>query len=689
MKENILKQIMASERFIDELIHEELLNTIQDLVFIVRVEEPFVFRYTYMNKRAMTHARLTEQAYEKMFQEVLSPELAEALQQVYEKVVQQKQVYIFQDVVRTVERDEHYESLLNPIVVDDVCKYVVCITRNITDRIQEQNRLVESQMRYESLLEYNSDAIVSLDEKGIIGYANPAAYSMFGYGPKDLTGRPMIEYVSKENQTVYEKAFFSTLKGESVEIALQSCQDVHGNLLYVHLKTIPIIINDEIKGMYMVARDITHQALNDLQTKYFAYYDQLTGLQNHISCTKTLSEWLTKEQKFAVILVDLDGFRMVNDTYGHKEGDEVLKEVARRLEKNVGSAQVFRQHGDQFVILTQEHEQQRVEETARRIQAIFQQSFLIQGEGFHLGASIGIVLYPEHGNDEKTLLKRADFALDASKEQGKSHYNFYDNRQDDAKEAQLSLKTNMNRALERGEFQLYYQPQVNLLNQKVMGMEALIRWHNKELGNVRPDIFIPLAERTGLIFKIDEWVLFEACRQLREWIDAGYQPVPIAVNVSGKQFRSQRIIETIDDALHKYRISSDLLVIEITEGALMHDEKSEQVLNELKRRGISIHLDDFGTGYSSLSYLKRYPIDTIKIDRSFIQEVNADERDAKITTAIIHLAQTLGLEVIAEGVEDVEQIRFLKQKNAVYAQGYYFEKPLPAPEMEHLYLVDE
>ncbi|WP_033692688.1 putative bifunctional diguanylate cyclase/phosphodiesterase, partial [Bacillus sp. GeD10] len=342
---------------------------------------------------------------------------------------------------------------------------------------------------------------------------------------------------------------------------------------------------------------------------------------------------------------------------------------------------LFREHDDQFVMLIENITKEYVEEVAKSILKNISEYFVIEEEDVYLSASIGIVMAPADGEDEKILFQRVDAALEKAKEKGKGHYHFYCSGLDCEREQRFIIENQLHRAIEKNEFFLYYQPQINIETKKIASMEALIRWENKELGFVSPNQFIPLAERTGFIIKLDEWVVNQVCQQLREWLNKGYEVVPIAVNI----FRSITLIEMITRALNKYNVSAHLLAIEVTEGALIHKDISKRVLLQLKEQNLKIHLDDFGTGYSSLSYLKTYPIDTLKIDRSFMEGIHIDERDTNVTAAIIHLAHTLELNIIAEGVEKKEQIQFLKEKNVKLVQGYYYSRPLSKYDMENMY----
>ena len=581
----------------------------------------------------------------------------------------------------------HYESSLNPVFDEEgVCQFIICITRDITAQIEEKMEIEEKQMLFKSLLEYNNDSIISIDSIGRITYANPATYEIFGYRFEELNNKFIFEFINKEYEKDFQIIFKEAMQGRAKQIVSKKYVHKEGYELYISLRTIPIIVNGEIVGVYIVTRDVTKQVLNEMRTEYLAYYDQLTGLMNRISCTNKLNDFLNEKVAFAFIFIDLDEFHLINDTFGHKEGDKVLQKVTECLSSfQIPDMHLFREHDDQFVMLIENITKERVEVFAKSIQKKISEHFVIEEEDVYLSASIGIVMAPTDGEDEKILFQRVDAALEKAKEKGKGHYHFYGNGLDCEREKRFIIENQLHRAIEKNEFFLYYQPQMNIETKKIASMEALIRWENKELGFVSPNQFIPLAERTGFIIKLDEWVINEVCRQIREWLNKGYEVVPIAVNISARHFRSITLIEMITRALHKYNVSAHLLAIEVTEGALIHKDISKRVLLQLKEQNLKIHLDDFGTGYSSLSYLKTYPIDTLKIDRSFMEGIHVDERDTNITAAIIHLAHTLELDVIAEGVEKAEQIQFLKEKNVKFVQGYYYSRPLSKYDVENVY----
>ncbi|EMI9088926.1 EAL domain-containing protein [Bacillus cereus group sp. RP37] len=687
MKEQYSNQNTFLSMIDMDLIRRGLLHAIQDLVFIVKVMDEETFKYIYVNKIGMDYAKLSEECYGKTFAEVLPEDTAEILQVQYAKVASEAKANTFCDVVSLPKGEIHYESSLNPVFDEEgVCQFIICITRNITPQIEEKIEIEEKQMLFKSLLEYNNDSIISIDSIGKITYANPATYEIFGYRYEELNNKFIFEFINKEYEKDFHILFKEAMQGSAKQIVSKKYVHKEGYELYISLRTIPIIVNGEIVGVYIVTRDVTRQVLNEMRTEYLAYYDQLTGLMNRISCTNKLNDFLNEKIDFAFIFIDLDEFHLINDTFGHKEGDKVLQKVTECLSSlQIDDMHLFREHDDQFVMLIENIKKERVELVAKSIQKKISEHFVIEEEDVYLSASIGIVMAPTDGEDEKILFQRVDAALEKAKEKGKGHYHFYCNGLDCEREQRFIIENQLHRAIEKNEFFLYYQPQMNIETKKIASMEALIRWENKELGFVFPNQFIPLAERTGFIIKLDEWVVNEVCQQIREWLNKGYEVVPIAVNISARHFRSITLIEMITRALHKYNVPAHLLAIEVTEGALIHKDISKRVLLQLKEQNLKIHLDDFGTGYSSLSYLKTYPIDTLKIDRSFMEGIHVDERDTNITAAIIHLAHTLELNVIAEGVEKAEQIQFLKEKNVKFVQGYYYSRPLSKYDVENVY----
>ncbi len=421
------------------------------------------------------------------------------------------------------------------------------------------------------------------------------------------------------------------------------------------------------------------------QIKYLAYHDPLTGLPNRAllkdRLTVALAQARRKKRTLAVMFVDLDRFKLVNDTVGHAMGDHLLRKFAERLTRIVREGDsLARVGGDEFTVLLPEVSvPEDTELVAQRILEASREPLALAGHEFSVTASIGIAIYPDHGDDAIALLRNADAAMYRAKEEGRNTLKFFEPVMNARLLARVALEEDLRHALKRGEFQLHYQPQVDIQTGTIVGVEALLRWQHPERGPVPPDEFIPLAEETGLIIPIGEWVLRTACAQSKAWQNAGLAPISTAINLSPRQFQEPGLIRSIARVLEETGLPAQLLELEITESTAMRDvEFTIATVEELRAMGARVSIDDFGTGYSSLGYLKRLPVDSVKIDRSFVSEVTADDDDAAIVAAIVGLAQTMNLNTIAEGVETEEQLAFLKNLNCRFVQGFLFSKPLPA-----------
>ncbi len=431
---------------------------------------------------------------------------------------------------------------------------------------------------------------------------------------------------------------------------------------------------------------VAGRAQKDVQQ--LAYQDSLTGLPNRAMFRKQFEQLIsrpfTRGEMIALLLLDLDRFKLVNDTLGHDAGDTLLKAAAQRVSGCVREGDVVaRLGGDEFTVIVEGmHSPEAVAVLAEKIRHALAEPFVLMKQEVYVSTSIGISLYPVDGTDVPTLIKRADTAMFRAKEQGEG-YSFYEFGMELAVAKQLELERDLRRALERNELVVYYQPQADTMTGRIVAMEALVRWQHPVRGLVPPLDFIPIAEETGLIAPLGEWVLRQACMQLQAWRREGFDELSVAVNVSGRQLQEKNLVDKVSAVLEETGLPSSRIELEITESVIMKSaEAVTPVLQELKDKGIRVAIDDFGTGYSSLSYLKRFPIDTLKVDRSFVSDIGSDSDDAVITTAIIALAKSLRLTVVAEGVETSEQQAFLQAQGCDLMQGYYLSKPLPAPEFE-------
>ncbi|OGB27251.1 MAG: hypothetical protein A3I66_10050 [Burkholderiales bacterium RIFCSPLOWO2_02_FULL_57_36] len=426
--------------------------------------------------------------------------------------------------------------------------------------------------------------------------------------------------------------------------------------------------------------------------RYLAHYDELTGLPNRTMFSQVLSQVLVRagrsSNQVGILFMDLDRFKNINDTLGHESGDRMLQEVAKRIRGAVSDVDtVARLGGDEFVVLIENfNEPSALVNLAKKLIDQLAVPMVIEGRDFHQTVSIGISSYPTDGSNAQTLIKNADMAMYRAKESGRNNYRFYSAQMGAGSLERMTLESELRRAIEQNEFILHYQPKANIESGKIVGVEALVRWQHPEKGLLSPLKFISLAEETGQIVAIGQWVLQSACRQLRAWQDDGLPQIRIAVNLSARQFAHDDLLSDIAVALRQSGLSPDMLELEITESMVMDNAgKAIRILNELKAMGVRISMDDFGTGYSSLANLKRFPLDSVKVDRSFIRDIPEEANDAAITHAIIAMAHALKLTVIAEGVETEDQLAFLREHGCDEIQGYYFSRPLSARTFQHFF----
>jgi diguanylate cyclase (GGDEF)-like protein/PAS domain S-box-containing protein len=677
-----------------QIINEIILNVVNDLVYLMKVENGKTFRYLYANKAAFKRANISQFSIGLTLHEVLPPDFADHLQKKYVEAVRNNEPVVFQDTIKINGEETFSESILTPIVDEEGrCRYVVSVTRDITEKMQEKFRLIESQQRYKSLMDHNMDAVFSVNESGVILQANPSTYTITGYTERELKHLLLTSLVLSGYVEVVKELFFNTLQGNTKDNI--TCQMIHKSdeIIDVQLKMIPIVINYDIKGVYIIIRDITEQVRNDEVMKFITFHDQLTGLPNRSSLKEDIQAVVQRskasKESFGFMYLDLDRFKFLNDSMGHYVGDLLLKEVAQRLtslQSEKDEITVYRQGGDEFILILENTNSCRTHKIAENVLALFNTPFLLTSQEFFVTPSVGISMYPNDGQDEETLVKSADTALHRVKERGRGHFQFYSNDMQKGDSQTMLLETCLRKAVEKNELILYYQPQVDLYTGEVSSFEALLRWNCGLLGFVSPADFIPLAEETGLILSIGEWVIEEVCSQLKKWNQNGFSTISVAINLSARQFQQPNLVEVIKQTISKNDINPSQVEIEITEGAMQDTKETILILNRLKEIGVQISVDDFGTGYSSLSYLKRFPLNTLKIDQSFVRDVLTDNKDAAITTTIIHLAHSLGFNVVAEGVELDEQAEFLRRMGCQKAQGFLFSRPIPADQIEQEYL---
>jgi diguanylate cyclase (GGDEF)-like protein/PAS domain S-box-containing protein len=556
-----------------------------------------------------------------------------------------------------------------------------------------EEALFEEKERAQVTLNSIGDAVLTTDLQGNVTYMNQVAETMTGWSHTDALGRPLSEVFHivdgatretavnparraiEENRTVGLAADCLLIRRDATESAIEdSAAPIHNR-------------DGQVAGAVLVFHDVTESRVMALKMAHLAQHDFLTGLPNRVLLTERLSQAIglahRHHKQVALLFLDLDYFKNINDSLGHAIGDRLLQSVADRFAACVRATDtVSRQGGDEFVILLAEIEQPLdASQVADKLLAALALPHLIDGHELQISLSIGISVYPDDGADADAVMKNADTAMYHAKASGRNNYQFFRADMNARAVRRLFVESSLRRALKQGEFVLYYQPQFDLASGEMTGTEALIRWQDPDIGLIQPLQFIAIAEESGLIVPIGRWVLREACTQVKAWLDAGLAVVPVSVNISAAEFRHQGFLEGVALILEETGLDPGYLELELTESILMQDaETSSSVLDALKGMGVRLALDDFGTGYSSLSYLKRFPIDTLKIDQSFVRDIATDADDATIVGAVIGMGRNLKQRVIAEGVETYAQLAFLRDRQCNQGQGFRFSHPVSAEE---------
>jgi diguanylate cyclase (GGDEF)-like protein/PAS domain S-box-containing protein len=569
--------------------------------------------------------------------------------------------------------------------------------RNAIERKSVEDALFVEKERAVVTLNSIGDAVLCTDISGKITYLNLVAETMTGWQREEATGKPLaevfrivdgatrktardpMEMAVEQNRTVGLTVNCVLIRRDGFESAIEdSAAPIHDRAGHVI-------------GAVIVFHDVSAARAMSIQMTHSAQHDLVTNLPNRLLLNDRITQAIAlgrrRHRPIAVIFLDLDRFKYINDSLGHATGDKLLQSISRRLLASVrGSDTVSRQGGDEFVILLSEitHPEDAAT-SARKILLSLSAPCSIQGNDLHISGSIGISVYPEDGNDAETLIKNADTAMYHAKESGRNNFQFFKADMNRRAVERQSLESSLHRALERKEFLLHYQPKVNIDTGEITGVEALVRWQPPDRGLVPPAQFVPIAEDCGLILHIGNWVLREACRQARAWQDAGLPQLPISVNVSAVEFRDKGFVEGVRAVLAETGLEARYLELELTEGVLMHDaESAALVLQELKSMGVHLAVDDFGTGYSSLSYLRQFPIDVLKIDRSFIEQITSNPEESAIVGAIINMGKSLKHVVVAEGIETQLQRAYLQAHRCAEGQGYLFSPPLVAAQFAQL-----
>lgn len=580
------------------------------------------------------------------------------------------------------------EMTITPVYFEPEKKsYYIAVKQDVTQKHKDIEKLRMAAKIFENTLE----GVLVTDSKGNIIFANQSFEEITGYKTEKVLGKnPKILSSGKHDQEFYRTMWNSLLEkgGWQGEILNRR----RNGAIYPEWLTICAIKDDRGETVQYAAilSDLTTRKENEERIKHLAYHDALTDLPNRYLFLDRLKIALAHaarhENTLAVLYLDLDRFKDVNDTLGHTAGDQLLQEVGKRIASCIREEDtVARMGGDEFTVLLPNIHIEDAKDVAQRILNVIRMPILLEGHELYLSSSVGIAIASDKKVDAQTILRYADLAMYKAKENGKNRYWIYESNMDIQAQNRLTLEQSLRKALERNEFVLFYQPQVDVARGRLLGIEALIRWNHPDAGLIPPRKFIPIAEETGLIIPIGEWVLRTAIAQNVTWQKEGYLPLRIAVNLSARQFEEENLVEQIKKILQEEGMEGRWLELEITESVAMHNvEQTCRVLEQLKELGAHIAIDDFGIGYSSLNYLKRFPIDTLKVDQSFIRDSQNNSENEVIVSTILELARELNFSSIAEGVETEAQLEFLRKKECYGIQGYLISRPVPAQDMKIL-----
>ncbi len=566
---------------------------------------------------------------------------------------------------------------------------IVGLYEEITSRKNAEIALKESQDRLQSIITNEPECVKLVGPDGKLIDMNPAGLAMLEVDTlKDAQDYSLTNFILPEWRAPFIAMHRSVMKGENAKLEFEII-GLKGTHRWLETNAVPMYDADRNVTMFLgITRDITERKENEKRINYLANFDPLTGLPNRTQLDIRIKDLLSlakrHKQEFSIMFLDLDHFKDINDTLGHTIGDKLLITTSHRLKSILREEDTLaRLGGDEFIILLPNIGVNGASQVAHKLLDTFKKPFNIENNELSISSSIGIALYPNDGVDFETLYKNADTAMYRAKKEGRNGFYFFTDEMQKNSIRNLELSNALRHALERNQFQLHYQPQFSTKSRMVIGAEALLRWNHPEFGNISPAEFIPIAEENGTIFSIGAWVLRTAIQSAQRWMEKGMEPIIMAVNLSAIQFKTQNLPDLVANILEEIGLPPEYLELELTEGVAMQDpQRAISVMNELHSKGVRMSIDDFGTGYSSLSYLKKFNIYKLKIDQSFIRDINVDPEDKAIVAAIISMAKSLGLQTIAEGVETIGQLDYLHQQGCDEIQGYYFSKPLSIEEFE-------
>ena len=566
---------------------------------------------------------------------------------------------------------------------------IVGLYEEITTRKNAEIALKESQEYLKSIIINEPECVKLVGPDGKLIDMNPAGLAMLEVDTlQEAQNYSLTSFLLPQWRAPFIGILRSVMQGENANLEFE-IQGARGTHRWLETNAVPMHDSEgNITMLLGITRDVTERKANEKRIDYLANFDSLTGLPNRMQLDIRIKDLLSlarrHKQEFAIMFLDLDHFKDINDTLGHTIGDKLLVNSSHRLKSILREEDTLaRMGGDEFIILLPKIDMNGVSQVAQKLLDTFKKPFDIDGNELSISVSIGIALYPNDGLDFDTLYKNADTAMYRAKKEGRNSFYFFTEEMQKNSIRHLELSNALRHALERNQFQLHYQPQFSTEKRTIIGAEALLRWHHPEFGNISPAEFIPMAEENGTILSIGEWVLRTAVKSAKQWMNEGMEPIIMAINLSAIQFRAHNLPDLVANILKETGLPPEYLELELTEGVAMQDpQRAISMMNEIHSKGVRMSIDDFGTGYSSLSYLKKFNIYKLKIDQSFVRDINVDPEDKAIVAAIISMAKSLGLQTIAEGVETIGQLDYLHEQGCDEIQGYYFSKPLSIEEFE-------
>ena len=679
---DITKEKLLEQEFKTKFL--ETFRSLQNGIFKVKKGTNGRMYYTMVEGKLMDEIGANEEnLLQRTPSEIFSDEIATIKNEMYRKA------FAGQKVNYEIELNGKLIIIdLEPIFNDGIVTELVGTVHDISAFRDVQNELKVNKGRYQSLFNYSHEYIIMLDKSGTILDMSPNVMNMFHLDESSFGKVSLYSELEEEKHEAFEAIFRKAKLGEVQFIEYKLVRNQFEK--YFNISLVPTLIDNRIDHIYLIAKDVSEEKVNQARNAYLAHHDELTSLPNRRWMEQSIQSALNSEQPIALLSLDLDRFKSINDTLGHPVGDGLLVQIANRLLNNITNETTFvaRMGGDELMILCQSFERkQDVIDLAKEVLELLAMPFYVQGSELLITASIGIVFKPVQKSTVTELMKQVDVALYKAKESGKNMYQVYNYTMNQENYMSYILERDLRKAIINDEFLAYLQPKVDATTGETVGAEALVRWNHPTRGLISPSQFIPLAEETGLIIAIGRLMKKKVCETLIEWRNNGKRLVPISVNISSKRFLQDGFVEEIRDLLKGFQLKGELLEIEITENSIMRNEKNVQrTLKQLKEMGVKIYIDDFGTGYSSFNYLKSFLLHGVKIDQSFIRNIENEPENASITSAMIKMAQSLNLEVVAEGVETQEELDFLVNENCRFIQGYFYGKPCLPNEFEENYL---